>query len=107
MSRVENSFENKSQLQELTISSEGKNKLDRKVKAVSDKYTKFRCEICQYDFDVKCMLNRHIRCVHQNQKPFKCEICHTCFGQQSTLNIHARRKKFIQMRDLLRIVNFF
>ena len=51
--------------------------------------TKFHCNICNKEFNIKRQLQSHIK-VHESRKNFKCDICEKSFNKASTLKTHLK-----------------
>ena len=50
---------------------------------------KFKCDICDANFQQKGTLNTHVKTIHEGKKKFKCDICSSKFGQKGNLNKHV------------------
>jgi len=52
---------------------------------------KFKCNICQKGFPLKCLLQRHIT-THKVQKPFNCRYCEKGFSAKGSFHHHMFMK---------------
>ena len=51
------------------------NNMEKYVAAVHAEKKPFKCDICDYSFELKSHMKTHSASVHERKKPFKCHIC--------------------------------
>ena len=64
-------------------------RLVESIQKVHEGKKSFKCESCDFSFDLEISLQQHVASLHEGRSPFKCESCDNSFDLKSSLQQHV------------------